>query len=164
MKYYSGIGSRLTPEHIKVFMNAVSHKLYEDGFVLRSGGAKGADSAFALGLNHKEIYRPENCPEYCVDYASKFHPAWNKCSKIAKKLHGRNSQIILGKYLDEPSEFVICWTPDAKVVGGTGLAIKIAKRNKIRVFNLADDKVLKRFCNYLEMKIEDVPKLRWDTK
>lgn len=162
MNYYSGIGARITPEHIKVFMNLVSHKLYEDNYILRSGGAKGADKAFEIGIDKKEIFRPEHCPQYCIDYASKFHPHWDKCNKYVKKLHGRNAQIILGKYLDEPSKFVICWTVDGKIEGGTGLAIRIAQENKIPVFNLSDEKTLKRLCSYLKMDITDINSLSWD--
>jgi hypothetical protein len=47
--------------------------------------------------------------------------------------------IILGKNLDEPVKFVVCWTPGGKVVGGTGVAIQIAHKNNIPVINLFKD-------------------------
>ena len=56
---YAGIGSRNTPENIQAIMTKLATKLESLGWVLRSGGADGADSAFELGvLSHqnKEIY------------------------------------------------------------------------------------------------------------
>lgn len=48
-KFYAGIGSREAPEDILTFMKWIGSKLYEKGYILRSGGAKGADTAFAMG-------------------------------------------------------------------------------------------------------------------
>ncbi|GAG46694.1 unnamed protein product, partial [marine sediment metagenome] len=36
-----------------------------------------------------------------------------------------------------PVDFIICWTPGGREVGGTAQAIRIAKANHIKVFNLA---------------------------
>lgn len=49
MKYYTGVGSRETPEEIQMVMRKTAEKLASLGWTLRSGGAKGADSAFELG-------------------------------------------------------------------------------------------------------------------
>jgi len=46
-------------------------------------------------------------------------------------------QIILGLELDKPVDLVICWTPDAEVVGGTGVGLKLAKSREIPIINLA---------------------------
>jgi hypothetical protein len=53
-RYYSGVGSRNTPKHILVLMQFIAFKLASEGWVLRSGGAKGADSAFFRGV--REYY------------------------------------------------------------------------------------------------------------
>lgn len=68
MKYYTGVGSRDTPNREWGILREVGRKLAEQGFILRSGGAKGADSAFESGWldyisNNKggttaEIYLP----------------------------------------------------------------------------------------------------------
>ena len=58
--------------------------------------------------------------------------------------------IALGPILDDPVEFIICWTPGGKVTGGTGQAIRIAKDLDIRVFNLAlrsDTEAIKSMLN-----------------
>lgn len=62
-RYYAGIGSRRTPPDILKIMQRLAAKLEADGWILRSGGAKGADSAFEAGVKdpaHKEIYLPWN--------------------------------------------------------------------------------------------------------
>ena len=69
--------------------------------------------------------------------ASEFHPAWDYLSYGARKLHARNGYQVLGEDLKTPVDFVICWTPGGKEQGGTAQAIRIAKFNSIKVFNLA---------------------------
>ena len=60
MKIYTGIGSRETPEDILTFFTQVANYLGERDFILRSGGANGADLAFEKGCQNdqKEIYIP----------------------------------------------------------------------------------------------------------
>lgn len=40
-KYYTGVGSRNTPEHILRFMEAVGEAMASLGYIGRSGGANG---------------------------------------------------------------------------------------------------------------------------
>jgi len=135
--FYAGIGSRETPEVILSQMKNIAITLKASGYVLRSGGAIGADTAFEEGADDlKEIFKANDATEEAIEYASKFHPAWNRCSDYAKKLHGRNSMIILGKYLQTPVSVVYCFTKNGKDIGGTGLGIRIAKANNIKVHNL----------------------------
>lgn len=76
-----------------------------------------------------------------------FHPigpgGWDTfLSSAVKKLMARNAHQALGRELDDPSAFVLCWTPDGvtltttRQTGGTGQAIRIANGNGIPVFNL----------------------------
>ena len=69
--------------------------------------------------------------------ASTIHPAWNRLSYGAKKLHARNCHQVLGPALNDPVALLICWTLNGKESGGTATAIKLAKQYKIRVINLA---------------------------
>jgi hypothetical protein len=149
MKSYAGIGSRNTPIRIQMTMTKIGAWLEAKGYVLRSGGAKGADKAFEKNVMHlKEIYYADDATPATMDIAKHYHPAWNNCSAYAQKLHGRNAFQVLGEplYLI-PSEFVICWTPDGCEkhstrtiqTGGTGTAISIASENNIRVYNLANE-------------------------
>ena len=150
VKYYAGVGSRKTPEDILEMMTKIAEGLSRN-YILRSGGADGADSAFERGAGNKKIsYIPwpgfNGSKEKCINVssaamklASEFHPGWMYLSYGARKLHARNGYQILGEGLDTPADFVICWTPGGKDVGGTGQAIRIAKANRVKVFNLANN-------------------------
>ena len=153
INFYAGIGSRNTPENILNIMKFIAIKLDSDGFCLRSGHAIGADTAFESNIKNKEIFEANDASLKAIEYASNFHNNWNNCSNYVKKLHGRNSMIILGKNLDQPVKFVICWTQNGKDIGGTGLSIRIAKHNNIPVFNLYNENVLTRFQNYINSDI-----------
>lgn len=149
-KYYTGIGSRETPENILNYMTYLASELEKRKYILRSGGADGADSAFEDGVQEfymAEIYLPwrnfnnNNSPLYnisdeAMSMAKKYHPRWNHLSQGAKKLHSRNCYQVLGYYLTIPSNFIICWTKDGKVSGGTGQALRIAIDNDIPIYNL----------------------------
>ena len=57
MKFYAGIGSRETPVNILYMMKKLARALGKSDWTLRSGGAKGADSAFYSGIKnyHKDL-------------------------------------------------------------------------------------------------------------
>lgn len=147
MKAYAGIGSRKTPKNILTLMTRVARRLDELGFVLRSGGAHGADIAFELGAGRKEIYLPwrnfnKNDSHLCrpallaYEIARKHHPAWDRCSPAARKFHARNVHQVLGQDLASPADFVLCWTPEGRVTGGTGQAMRIAEHYGVPVVNM----------------------------
>lgn len=151
MLIYTGIGSRATPHNIMSIMTTIAVYLDSEGYILRSGGADGADTAFAIGATQQEIYIPwknfnnvvngihdGNVDEGMI-LASQLHPAWERCSFGAKKLHSRNTFQILGpKPISNPikTKFVVCYTQNAEIKGGTATAIKLAMQNNIPVFNL----------------------------
>jgi hypothetical protein len=145
-RYYTGVGSRNTPANILDLMKDIAHHLQRSGYTLRSGGAKGADSSFENGAGiDKQIFYANDTTPQAEAIAAQFHPAWNRCSEYARKLHGRNSFQVLGPNLNEPSELLICWTPDGCTThnkrtiktGGTGTAISIADAYGVKVYNLA---------------------------
>lgn len=75
--------------------------------------------------------------------ASEIHPAWDRCSQGAKKLHTRNVYQLLGQDLNTPSRFVLCWakpkSTDRKtehVQGGTATAVKLGIDNGVEIINL----------------------------
>lgn len=136
MDYYAGIGSRSTPEPVLDFMYSLATML-TSLYTLRSGGAEGADIAFQQGAgNNHEIFRANDATAHAMAYSSKLHPNWNRCSPFARKLHGRNAMIVLGKQLDKPVKFVMCYTTDGRLAGGTAQGIRIALYNNIPVYNL----------------------------
>lgn len=166
---YTGIGSRSTPEPILKKMRACSKRLNELGFTLRSGGAKGADSAFEhWGGVGAEIYLPFDGFEgkhdngyhfinaqflltynQAMQMASEYHPNWIACNERARQMHTRNVYQVLGQSLDKPSLFLLCWTNGGKVVGGSGQAMRIAKAYDVPIFNLYFDNALDKLGEWL---------------
>ena len=145
--FYAGIGARDTPEEALSAMNKLSAWLGSLGFVLRSGGASGADTAFEQCAPECEILLPwprfnGHASQHCEpsveaqEIASHAHWQWDSCKDSVKKLHGRNAEILLGPNLDKPVKFVVCWTEDGMDKGGTGVALRIARQHKIPIFNL----------------------------
>jgi len=159
MNYYTGVGSRNTPKDILLLMESIANKMYKRGFCLRTGDAVGADKAFVRGSQGlRRIYTSKDATIRSMELAEKFHPAWNRMTVFAKKLHGRNSFQVLGDQLDEPSSILICWTPDGCVshryrsikTGGTGTAISIADQFDIRICNLKNDKTRNLLQKWIE--------------
>ena len=152
MKSYAGVGSRRTPDFILEVMTKLAGFLEVKGWVLRSGGAEGADIAFAKGCSRKKILRPEHSDPVCEMVSQAHHPAWHSLNGYVKKLMGRNALIVLGDDLKTNVSFVVCWTPDGVITGpetstktgGTGQAIRIAYHHQIPVFNLKRDEHLER--------------------
>lgn len=137
-------------------------------YTMYSGGAGGADSVFETHSKQKKIFLPwDGFNGKCVDnkeyfiwqhaakkIAEKFHPKWKNLEQSAIKFHTRNVHQILGENLNEPVDFVVCWTADGKASGGTGQAIRIANYYDIKVFNLyntCDRDDLYKLINELEM-------------
>lgn len=142
-KRYAGIGARVTPDYILHNMQMIAQCLAARGWTLSSGGARGADRAFEAGAKAKEIYHKSDA-ETRLDWqhhASRYHPKWSKITPDAKLLHARNSAIVLGPNLNDPVQFVVCWTEDGEASGGTGQALRIAADSKwnIPIFNLRHD-------------------------
>lgn len=150
MIYYAGIGSRETPNDILIIFEIIGKYLANKSYILRSGHALGSDQAFEKGCDtvegKKEIYLPwkgfENSKSNLIledieayKIAEKYHPYWFNLSQGAKKLQARNSHQVLGKDLNTPSNFIICWTKKGKGQGGTGQAIRIAKAYDIPIFD-----------------------------
>jgi len=136
--FYAGIGARSTPPDVLAQMKRIASRMERVGWILRSGGAQGADSAFASGTNCKHIYKACHASKASIELASKFHPAWHRCNDFVRKLHGRNMIILLGPALNQPVEHVYCWTPGGDVAGGTGQALRAAAEFGIPVYNLAN--------------------------
>ena len=137
---YAGIGSRTTPPHILQWMTDIAGSLCHRGYLLRSGHAKGADQAFERGHPHpltRSIFLAADATPEAYDLAAKFHPAWERCDQYAQALHARNGMILLGQYLNDPVDFIICWTPGGGVVGGTGQALRLAEAYRIPIYNAA---------------------------
>lgn len=160
MKYYTGVGSRETPMVIQRQINQIAKSLEAQGYILRSGGAEGADTAFENALHNEkaaEIYLPWQgfndrfgpnaislnelnrrlvLQAECI--AEEIHPAWERLRQGAKKLHTRNAFQVLGKDLNTPSEVLICYARPKgdSVSGGTRTAVELARKHGIPIINI----------------------------
>ena len=151
---YAGIGARATPAAVLTDMETMAGWLARTGWHLSSGGADGADSAFAAGApaGQRTIWLPwrgynghrgPDCRVLstaamtaCMEIAAPLHPAWERCSPAVRKLHARNAAVLLGDTLDRPLDAVVAWTAEGRVEGGTGMGIRIAQAHGIPVLNL----------------------------
>jgi hypothetical protein len=153
-KIFSGIGSRKTPQDILDKFFKIGAYLARKGYILRSGGADSADATFEAGCDSengaKEIYLPwkgfnnndselYNIPIGAFLIAKSIHPAWDKLSNGAKKLHARNVGQLISFDFDTPSDFVVCWTENGEAKGGSATVINLAKELNIPVFNYGSD-------------------------
>lgn len=162
---YAGIGSRETPDEILSLMCDFAFT-NTSNLVLRSGGALGADKAFERGAAESMAFEPyPEVYEYAEIYwpwsgygeqdwgfltpklkeptdeayviAQEHHPAWHRMGRGGHALHARNCHIVLGERLDDPVDFIICWTPGGKLKGGTAQALRLAATYEIEIHNLA---------------------------
>jgi len=171
---YTGIGNRrFVPGQVIRSMIWLAEVMSDRGYTLRSGAAYGSDAAFEEGCDNvkgqKEIYLPwkgfndhqselYEPPKRAFDLAKEHHPYWNRLSQTEKCFHARNTQQVLGELVYEPSDFVLCWTPDGcesdetrtKETGGTGQAISVASTRGIPVFNLKNDDAMDRLVEFLK--------------
>ena len=161
MPIYAGVGARATPEAVLAHMREIAERLGERGWLLRTGGADGADSAFAAGAppDRREVIVPwqgynglgtrvgdgSACRvltpaeiEAMRPLAAPHHAAWERCAAKVRDLHARNVAVVLGTDLKQPAHAVVCWTKDGRDIGGTGLAIRLAQHHRIPVLNLAE--------------------------
>ena len=156
--FYAGVGSEDTPQDVLDNMTALAAELEKEGYVLRSGGAPGADTAFSNGVSNaknKKIYFKEDIEhniygtaEQADKILEETHPAAQKLKPgtWARQLLARDNYQVFGDQLDSPAAFVICWTNDGvtsyeqttATTGGTGQAIRVASRKGIPVINMKD--------------------------
>lgn len=158
-KIITGIGTRYPPKEIEIEIKRIALMFHEKGWILRSGGADGADSLWESQYpDNKEIYLPWknfnknissffNISKEAMELASKHHAVWSQLSYGAKCLMSRNCYQVLGYDLNTPSDLVICYTHDgcqshltrSIKTGGTGMAIELASLRKIPIINMFND-------------------------
>ena len=159
---YAGVGARRTPPAVLDSMRDMARELAALGWHLRTGGATGADSAFAhavpagqrtvfvpwRGYNGWEASANQGVPLCRVlgahemrtmrKAAAPYHPAWERCPERVRDLHARNVAVVLGADMGQAVDAMVCWTDRGRVSGGTGMAIRLARHQGIPVLNLAE--------------------------
>jgi hypothetical protein len=177
VKKWTGVGSQKTPESVCMVETLFAQT--KPNSIMRSGAAKGSDKAFEDGAKHTEIYLPDRgfrghqtgIWQYTEEQAmwgeylaQKVYPIVIQ-NKQHMKMFRRNAFQVVGLSTcvedSDPSEFLVCWTPDGCVspsgylrgrTGGTGVAIMIAWEFDIPIYNLRNKpdmkKVLARIDRY----------------
>ena len=156
-RIYAGVGSRSTPPDVLGRMVRIAEAMARRGWTLRSGAAAGADSAFEDGAKRaggpREIWLPwDGFNGRTADGATRIgrnsarnrdraiecHPAWHTLSDGAQKLMVRNVHQVLGPEpgSSPPADVAVCWTPNGAGGGGTGLAVRLARRHAVPVVDL----------------------------
>ncbi|MFM7333244.1 MAG: hypothetical protein ACKO1H_02345 [Tabrizicola sp.] len=153
-RFYAGIGARATPPEVLSLMTRAAFALLKRGYILRSGHAIGADTAFEHGAGEAaQIFLPvagwrgsasafhpgtigTEVWGRARTIAAAHHPAFAGLSPFVQDLHTRNVFQVLGPKLDSPAEFVLCWTAYGEASGGTGQALRIAASHGVPIFNL----------------------------
>lgn len=151
-----------------MYMTAIAKQLAKLGYTCNSGGADGADSAFEKGaVINRQIFLPwdgfngkrvesmnkmhntwkYSVPPFNEELVRKYHPKPSALSEDGWKFMSRNSYQVLGEDLKTPVEFVLCWTQEGKLKGGTAQALRIAKDKDIPIFNFYDGYT--EFSNYM---------------
>ena len=152
---YAGVGARKTPGPVLERMRDMATDLAGRGWHLRTGGARGADDAFACAVpaERRTVFIPWRGYngwdgsegralavgelEALRAAAAAHHPAWQRCAPKVRDLHARNVAILMGADMREPVNAMVCWTENGRVQGGTGMAIRLARHYRIPVLNLA---------------------------
>lgn len=106
-------------------------------------GFNGSDSKLYL-----ESF-PEKTIEAAQELAIKYYHSKSMTPKTLKYMT-RNVMQILDSSLCNPVNFVVCYTKDGKVSGGTGQALRIAKDHNIPIYNLFHKEQTRKF---LEEKV-----------
>ncbi len=181
---WTGVGSQETPQDLQTLMFFLGFEFSDRGRVFRSGHARGADTFFEEGVieyaTKKQVqmpaqiflpqpnfnrtqadgkvyfHIPEENPIYqeAMDIAKRVHPAWNKCNDFARRAHTRNAFQVLGPNLDDPSDYLVCWSIPAlngKVSGGTNTAWCIAHEFGVKCYNLYHEAQVKKALDFLEI-------------
>lgn len=167
MKIYAGIGARATPNNILSIMKRAGYCWAQQGWLLRSGGAHGADSAFQEGCEagggYQEIYIPRR--GFNDQFASiergiivPSRTQMDEADYIMRQcgvtppekyadLFRRNVFQIIGLDFKSPARFVLFWAPindRGDPTGGTGASIKIARCYGVPCYNLRRQDILDR--------------------
>ena len=153
----------------------------ELGFTLRSGAADGADAAFEAGCDkvwgRKEIYLPwEDFNEHesnlftptpeAFELAEEYYGEnWIYLKPPTQKFMARNMHQVTGITLDEPSKFVVCYTPDGcndmehrrRKTGGTGQAIAYGSDIGVPVFNVKNHDDIAHLFNFVKTLLQETP-------
>lgn len=167
-KAYAGLSNPDTPEAIQVQMKKMAVYLEEQGYTLRTNGGKGGEEALEAAVKIKEIHLPwkkfndhdskfNKTTDSAKSVIRNFAPSFDTLKPAVQIIVASKAHVILGKDLQNPVKFLICWTQDgAETVeernprtGFIGVGIALAASLKIPVFNLQKPDALDRLKQFI---------------
>jgi len=170
------IGSRKPPERIARVAVQIGRVLSERGIIGYSGGAPGMDSQFMfdyspdrrviilpedgfnnLYANGKDIVDFTQLDTYkAADIARTVAGHFDSQNEYTQRRYSRNTYQVLREDLDSPTDFVLFWAEEVNrsVKGGTAIAVRIARKYNVPVFNLWNESVLNEVCETLGIDIK----------
>lgn len=183
--WYTGVGSRHAPTEIVRRCVALAIALQKLNMSLRTGDAIGCDAAFSVGAGGRvigtsagmverespactkddrgtrvQIFKPTETIGWtvgalraCLDYSEDL----SRRPELHRRLLLRNMRQVLGPRGEDPSNFLVYWSPEPNCVcidrrksdgGGTRYAVRRAHLSGVPCFHLSektDDEIL-AFC------------------
>jgi len=165
VKKYTGIGARRVAQEYLDLAGAFAGRMSQRGYTLVTGDAEGMDKAFWKGADPgmRKRFRSCDAKPWAYEMAARYLPddrsGFENWKPYVQGLMARNMMQVLGENGNEPSDFVICFTPvlyyHNSDCGGTGYAVRCALDHGIPVFNMKDPKCI----SFLKM-IDDSPTTR----
>lgn len=148
--YYAGSGAINAPENIIRLMSDIASYMENKGYVLRSCGMEGSDTAFEFGVKsdkNRIIYTINDVIQENIDMAYNIYPYQDRVVN-GDKYAGMKIIQSLGKCLTKPISLCIVWTESKaitlkeslkkyKTTGNCGILIGICEYYKIPIYNLA---------------------------
>lgn len=171
-RYFTGVGARYgVPQSVYERVDRIGRYLIGIGYKCRTGDAVGMDAAWRhISQPDCEFYAPKTRSNplpgarIIVDeryrlakqITRQHHPYFHNLNDFDAELQIRNVFEVLGEDVNDPSEFLICWTKDgsekktSKETGGTGQAIRLAIAYNVPVFNLYHSDAEERLAKHLK--------------
>lgn len=106
MKFYTGVGSRETPEDMQELIRQLAYKLANTGWCLRSGAADGADKAFEAGWWKARMDHVKVDPIQSQAMAAEIYIAWSGFNGHTATSYAGNVYMPSGAIAQEAEEIV----------------------------------------------------------
>jgi predicted Rossmann-fold nucleotide-binding protein len=158
------IGTREPSREKFELLRDIAAYLARKGHTIATGGAYGCDQAAMEGASSVNpqllqvflpwvSYNKEIVPANCIVFTNQskeaiesvkiYHPAYDRLTQGALKLHARNYDIING------CKYVIALPSHKPGGGGTGQGIRIATDMRIKLYNMLDDAICDKFIEMI---------------
>lgn len=150
-KFYTGFGTRKILNTDIEYVTTLAQSLSNLGYKCRTGQMKrGIEAVFRASTTNIEIVKKTETTLAAINLMGKYHQSWNVIDMPNKKLLGRNGHLVMGKKLNQVSDFVIYYQRElADDSNGVAHTIMVAKDFGIPCFNIAFEEGRKDFQLYL---------------